>query len=305
MSSFTTDTLPARPAPTTPPRQFAPLRAIRRAVRTPKGLMTLVLLGLLALATVHAGVGLVAPGLLAAVGIAAALDFALLWLTRGKPEWPSGAALTALFVGLILDPNTPAYIIACTAVLAVNSKYLLRTRWANIFNPAAIALIANYYLFGSGQSWWGALPDLPAPFVLALLAGVVFIAQRIKTLPMVLTFLGVYFALFTVATFLRDPSQIAEIFRAPDANAALFFAGFMLTDPPTSPTRPRDQVVYALIVAVASGGLYLAFGVLWFLPGALLLGNLVEAIRRVIASRRRKGNARPASGMAAGRRMAR
>ncbi len=305
MSSFTTDTLPARPAPTTPPRQFAPLRAIRRAVRTPKGLMTLVLLGLLALATARADVGLVAPGLLAAVGIAAALDFALLWLTRGKPEWPSGAALTALFVGLILDPNTPAYIIACTAVLAVNSKYLLRTRWANIFNPAAIALIANYYLFGSGQSWWGALPDLPAPFVLALLAGVVLIAQRIKKLPMVLTFLGVYFALFTVATFLRDPSQIAEIFRAPDANAALFFAGFMVTDPPTSPTRPRDQVVYALIVAVASVGLYLAFGVLWFLPGALLLGNLVEAIRRVIAGRRSKGNARPASGMAAGRMVAR
>jgi Na+-translocating ferredoxin:NAD+ oxidoreductase RnfD subunit len=297
MSSFTTDTLPARPAPSA--RQFAPLRAIRRAVRTPKGLMTLVLLGLLALATAHAGVGLVAPGVLAAVGIAAALDFALIWLTRGKPEWPSGAALTALFIALILDPNTPAYVIACTAVLAVNSKYLLRTRWANIFNPAAIALVAYYYLFGSGQSWWGALPDLPAPFVLALLAGVVFIAQRIKKLPLVLAFLGAYFALFTVATFLRDPAQVAEIFRAPDANAALFFAGFMLTDPPTSPARPRDQVAYALLVAGASVGLYFAFGVLWFLPGALLVGNLIEATRRVLAGRRRKSSARPAARVAA------
>ncbi|HEY8598675.1 MAG TPA: hypothetical protein VIL85_09605 [Thermomicrobiales bacterium] len=299
MSTLAADTRRPQPAPAAPQRRFAPLRAVRRAVRTPKGLMTLVLLGLLALATAHAGVGLVAPGLLAAVGLAAALDFALLWLTRGKPEWPSGAALTALFVGLILDPHTPAYIIACTAVLAINAKYLLRTRWANIFNPAAIALVANYYLFGSGQSWWGALPDLPAPFVLALLAGVVFIAQRIKKLPMVLTFLGVYFALFTVATFLRDPAAVAEIFRAPDANAALFFAGFMLTDPPTSPARPRDQIVCALIVAVASVGLYLAFGVLWFLPGALLLGNLAEAARRIIAGRRRKGGARPASSMAA------
>ena len=33
--------------PTAPPRRFAPLRAIRRAIRTPKGLMALVLLALL------------------------------------------------------------------------------------------------------------------------------------------------------------------------------------------------------------------------------------------------------------------
>lgn len=295
MSSYIPGLLAPRPAPPAAPHQFAPLRAIRRAVRTPKGLMTLVLLALLALATAHAGIGLVAPGLLAAVGLAATLDFTLIWLTTGKREWPSGAALTALFLVLLLDPNTPAYIIACTAILAVNSKYLLRTRWANIFNPAAIALVANYYLFSSGQSWWGALPDLPGPFVIVLLAGVIFIAQRIKKLPMVLTFLGVYFTLFTLATFLRDPAGVAEIFRAPDANAAIFFAGFMLTDPPTSPARSRDQVIYAVIVAVASVGLYLAFGVLWFLPGALLVGNLVEAARRVATDRRRKSGARPAA----------
>lgn len=275
----------ALPRPAVRRSRPAPLRALRRAVRTPKGLMLLILLALLALAGARVGYGVVAPGLLAAAGIAAALDFALLWLTRGTIEWPSGAILSALFVGLILDPQTPAYVVACTAILAINAKYLLRTRWANIFNPAALALVANYYLFASGQSWWGALPDLPVPFVVALLAGVVFIAGRIKKLPMVLTFLGVYFALFTVAAFWRDPALVAELFRAPDANAALFFAGFMLTDPPTSPTRPRDHVAYGIIVAIAAAALYLAFGVLWFLPGALLVGNLAEAARRAIAGR--------------------
>lgn len=279
------------PRPAAPHSRPAPLRALRRAVRTPKGLMLLILLALLALAGARAGYGTIAPGLLAATGIAAALDFALIWLTRGKVEWPSGAILSALFVGLILDPQTPAYVVACTAVLAINAKWLLRTRWANIFNPAALALVANYYLFASGQSWWGALPDLPIPFIAALLAGVLFIAGRIKKLPMVLTFLGAYFALFTLATFWRDPALVAEIFRAPDANAALFFAGFMLTDPPTSPAKPRDQVVYGLIVAVAAAALYLTFGVLWFLPGALLVGNLAEAARRMVAGRgkRRRG----------------
>ena len=216
------------------------------------------------------------------------LDGLLIKLTRGAIEFPSGALLSALFLGLLLDPYTPWYVAAATAALAINAKYLFHTRWSNIFNPAAIALVANSFLFGSGQSWWGALPDLPVPFIAALLATVVFIARRINKLPMVATFLGVYFALFTAVSFAGDPARFAELFRMPDVNAALFFAGFMLTDPPTSPARYRDQVVYGVIVAVASALLFLTLGALWFLPGGLLVGNAWEAGRRVLAGRRQE-----------------
>ncbi len=279
---------PATYPPISAPRQQVSLsKALRRATRTPKGLMILILLAFLALAGFGAGWGVIAPGVVAAVSVAAALDTVLLWLTRGKVQWPSGAVLSALFVALILDSHTPAYVTACTAVLAITSKYIFRSRWANIFNPAAIALVANYYLFGSGQSWWGALPDLALPFAIVLLVAVVFIADRIKKLPIVLAFLGTYFILFTAAAFLRDPATVAEIFRTPDAYAVLFFAGFMLTDPPTSPARTRDQLVYGVTVAILSVALYLTVGVLWFLPGALLLGNLGETVRRVITARQR------------------
>ena len=254
--------------------------------------MVLILLALLVLSARGQG-GALVPGLLAAVGSAVLLDAALLWLTRGKPTWPSGALLSALFVVLILDPHTPAYVSACTAIVAINSKYLVRTRLANIFNPAALALVANYFLFASGQSWWGALPDLPVPFVLPLLGAVLLIARRLNKVPMLLTFLGGYFTLFTIAAFVSDPIEVAEIFRTPDANAALFFAGFMLTDPPTSPTKGRDQVIYAGIVALASVALYLLFGALWFLPGGLLLGNLWGAAQRALIQPRQRRPARP------------
>jgi len=250
--------------------------------------MILILLALLALVTRQTGIGVVAPGLLAAVGSAALLDTALLWLTRGKPSWPSGAVLSSLFIVLILDPHTPAYVSTCTAIVAINSKYLLHTRMANIFNPAAFALVVNYFLFASGQSWWGALPDLPAPFILLLLAAMVFIAQRIKKVPMVIAFLGSYFVFFTITAFILDPASVAEVFRVPDTNAALFFAGFMLTDPPTSPTKGRDQFVYAVIVALASVALYLLFGALWFLPGGLLIGNLWVAAQRALTHRQQR-----------------
>jgi Na+-translocating ferredoxin:NAD+ oxidoreductase RnfD subunit len=258
----------------------------RRFFRTPKGLMTIVLLLLLALAAPREGLLTVVPGLVAAVTTAMLLDGVLLWLTRAAWAFPSGARLTALFLVLLLDPHTPWYVAAGTAALAINAKYIFLTRWSNIFNPAAIALVANYFLFGSGQSWWGALPDLPLVFMVVLLATVVFIAKRINKLPMVAAFLGAYFVLFTVAAFVGDPAHVAELFRTPDVNAALFFAGFMLTDPPTSPTRHRDQVIYGIIVAVASVALYLTLGALWFLPGGLLVGNAWEAGRRVLVGRR-------------------
>jgi Na+-translocating ferredoxin:NAD+ oxidoreductase RnfD subunit len=275
-------------------------QAIRRFFRTPKGLMTLVLLLLLALAVPREGFGVVAPVLVAAVVTATLLDGVLIWLTRDEVEFPSGALLSALFLGLLLDPHTPWYVAAATAALAINAKYLFHTRWSNVFNPAAIALVANYFLFGSGQSWRGALPDLPVPFLVVLLAAVVFIAKRINKLPMVATFLGGYFALFTVMAFASDPARLAELFRTPDVNAALFFAGFMLTDPPTSPTRYRDQVIYGIIVAVASAILFLTLGALWFLPGGLLVGNAWEAGRRVLAGRRQE-RARQSRGPAGGK----
>ena len=70
-------------------------------------------------------------------------------------------------------------------------------------------------------------------------------------MPAVLAFLGVYYLLVTIAAFVGDPARVAELYRAPDLHAALFFAFFMVTDPPTSPPKHRDQIMFGAIVAVA------------------------------------------------------
>jgi len=260
--------------------------ALKHFFHTPKGLLLLVLLLLAALAGIHAGVRHAAPGLLAAVGAAMLVDIAMVRLWRDVWFFPSGALLSGLIVGLILTVAEPWYVPAITAALAVVSKYVLRTRRGHIFNPAALALVAAYYLFASGQDWWGALANMPLPFIIVLIATGLFIADRVNKLPMVLVFMGAYFFLFTAAAFMRDPLQVAEIFRAPDLNAALFFALFMLTDPPTSPTRFSDQVIFGLIVALGSFVAYLTFGALYFLLAGLLLGNAWEMWRRATARTR-------------------
>jgi Na+-translocating ferredoxin:NAD+ oxidoreductase RnfD subunit len=79
-----------------------------------------------------------------------------------------------------------------------------------------------------------------------------------------------------------------EIFREPDVNAVLFFTFFILTDPPTSPVKYADQLVYGLVVAVASFAIFEVTGAVHYLLSGVLVGNMWEAWRRVRVRQRRR-----------------
>lgn len=265
---------------TTVRQRRSPVLALKRFFRSPKGYLLLVLPFLTALASLGEGASRALPNLVAAVLAAALVDLTIIRKTRGVFLFPSGAILTGLIVALVLSPDEPWYAAVGTATLAIASKYVFRTRWSNIFNPAAFGLVLAVFLFGSGESWWGSLADLPVPFVLVLVGAGLLVANHINKLPLVIAFLASYFALFTASAFLGDPSRVAEVFRAPDANAAVFFAFFMLDDPPTCPVHYVDQVMYGIIVAVVSYTAFLTIGGEYFLLAGLLAGNAWESLRR-------------------------
>jgi len=258
-----------------------------RFFRTPKGLLLLVLCGLVAVAAPVEGLRVVAPGLVAAVVVSAAIDAVILRWRDGRWSLPSGAILTALIVAMILTSHEPTFVVVSTAVVGVLSKYIVRAGGANVFNPAALALVATFYVFDTGQSWWGALPALPTASVALLIAGGVFITDRVNKVPLVLAFLGVYYLCFAGSAFVGPPQHVAEIFRAPDLQASLYFAFFILTDPPTSPVRHRDQVVCGAIVAAASYVVFEGLGAAHYLLAGALAGNVYEAARRWHARRQR------------------
>jgi len=265
--------------------------AIRRFFRTPKGLLIIILIILVALAAPKEGIALVAPGLANAVLVAGLLDLLMLRLTRNTWEFPSGALLTGLLISMILTPQEPWYVTSCTSAIAIASKYIFRTRSANVFNPAALAVVATFYLFDTGQNWWGALPEIPLVALAVLFATGIFIADRVNKIPLVLIFLGAYFVLFTLAAYLSDPAKVSEIFRAPDLQAVLFFAFFILTDPPTSPVKYPDQLVCGVIVALVSFAIFEWVGAAYYLLAGVLVGNIWEAWHRwYLISRRRQSS---------------
>jgi enediyne biosynthesis protein E5 len=240
---------------------------------------------LTALAAPTEGIKLLWLGLLSSLAAASLTDMVVLRLKRNAWEFPSGAILTALLVVMVLSPRVPWYEVACAAVIGVLSKYAFRTKAANVFNPAALALVIVFYIFHTAQNWWGALPGI-TPFALVVLFGTgVFITDRVNKLPLVLVFLGVYYALFSLTAFFSNPAQVAEIFRTPDLQAVLFFAFFMLTDPPTSPVKYADQIVCGVLVAAASYAFFELLGAACFLLAGVLVGNLWEARRRYVSAR--------------------
>lgn len=98
---------------------------------------------------------------------------------------------------------------------------------------------------------------------------------------MVLSFLGGYFLLFTIAAYIADPVRLVEIFRSPDLQAVLYCAFFIVSDPPTTPVRYPHQIACGAVIAVASFAFFEWTGGAYYLLAGVLIGNVWEAWRRM------------------------
>lgn len=278
-----------------PPGVPAPRRgALAKFVRTPKGYLLVALLVLLAVALPGQGT-LAVRATVASVLTAALVEL----IVRRTLAPPTSALLTGLFVAMVLDPHDPLAVIVATSGAAIVAKHLLRTSRAHIFNPAAAALALAPPLLGAGESWWGATAGLPIVALAPLLLAGYLVVDRVHKLPSVLAFLAVYFALFTAAAVWvsGENTHLAQFYRDPFVGAALFFAFFMLTDPPTSPVRPRDQIIFGVGVAALAVSVELTRDTLTYMFVGLLIGNAWWAWRRLVTARtslaRAAGSAMP------------
>jgi Na+-translocating ferredoxin:NAD+ oxidoreductase RnfD subunit len=261
-----------------------------RLVRTPKAQMLLNFAVLLAIAAPQSGGLALLPNFAAAVVPACLIDGVWMAIETRRLRFPTSALLSALFVFSILSVEESWLVIAWTSAFAVLSKRILSTNRAHLFNPAALALVWAPIAFGSGESWWGALGDVSWLWIIVMVAAGVFLADRLNKFPLILTFLAVYFGFFTIAS-VYTPHAVAEMFRDPFLQAALFLAFFMLTDPPTSPNRYIDQVWFGLVAALtACAAQLLGAGQVYLLIGILVPNALLALVRY---ARRQEPAARP------------
>ncbi|BBH20112.1 hypothetical protein Back11_14570 [Paenibacillus baekrokdamisoli] len=248
-------------------------------IKTPKGYVIISLVAFLLLATIWS---LDIRGIynsILAVGVSSAVDILCSHNAKKKRTLPDSAVITGLIIALILSAATSWYIVAATSIMAILSKHILVHKKKPIFNPAAFGLLLSILFFRTGQSWWGAFGDLPSWTVVCLLAGGYMVTNRVNKFPQVFSFLGTYFILLLIMGVF-NVGDASDALRSPFINASIFFALFMLTDPPTSPAKDKDQVIFGILIAIVGAVVYGLFGGLMYLFIGLLIGNLYHFLKK-------------------------
>lgn len=247
---------------------------INKFFKTPKGYVLAILLGLTIFSQIFSPDSKGVITTILSIVTCVIIDVIVSLIQRRKRIFPDGAIITGLIVGIILSSTTAWYVTVLTAGIADLSKHLLKNKRKPLFNPAAFGLTISAYLLHSGQSWWGALTMLPTFLLVLMIIAGFYMTDRINKFPTVLSFVGFTTLLFFILSFLTNNSLVADSFRNPIINSTLFLAFFMLTDPPTSPAKAKEQILFGLITALLGVVFYLTIGGLCYQLIALLIANL-------------------------------
>ncbi|MBI4009055.1 RnfABCDGE type electron transport complex subunit D [Candidatus Roizmanbacteria bacterium] len=252
-----------------------------RLLRIPKVQMTIALICIIVSANIYrpSMTAFLLP--LLAIGLTTIVDILLLKLRKIEVFFPSAAFVTGSIIGLLHGPNLPIYTLFVVIILAIFSKHFLKVSNKHVFNPAAFGLFIGSLLFGVDVSWWGVSFQqlrvtnvfLSFSFLILLVPGYVSLI-KMRRFRIIFSFLISYWAinyLFNRTITLLDPT-------------VTFFSLVMLPEPMTSPSKPIQQVLFGIFVAVftlviSSSILNSRFLILNSFPdpliGALLVGNLL------------------------------
>ena len=208
-----------------------------------------------------------------AVGVTMGASTLMALAFRTKPHLES-SAITGLLLFIILLPSLELKYLAPLAlagVVASASKYLLAWRGRHIFNPAAIgALVVTLPSLTFGVWWVGAPLMLP---IVAISAFVVL--YRTRRIEMGAIFLVVALAVYAVRWTMTGQGAFEGIQTGLLSSFFVFFAGFMLSEPLTMPPLKKEQLGYAVTIALLSS-LSFNIGPVHSSPQlALVVGNII------------------------------
>jgi len=193
---------------------------------------------------------------LLAISVSILFDLVLGRLTYGRFPNVASAYITGISVGILVRSPVFWPYALCSAI-AITSKYTLRWRGHHLWNPSnfaisAILLLAPEYVATLSVQWGNDV--WPMTIVWILGAAIVYRVQRFHiTLAYVLSFA----ALSALRCMITGHPLLAEL--APITGPMYqLFVFFMITDPKTTVSTRRGQILVAFLVAVAEMILRLA-----------------------------------------------
>ncbi|GAA0459704.1 hypothetical protein Ade02nite_13760 [Paractinoplanes deccanensis] len=178
------------------------------------------------------------------------------------------AHIAALACAMLLYGNERLMPTVFAVTVAIGSKYVLRLRVGGVprhlFNPSNLGIAATLLCF----TWvsiappyqftenTGSVIDWALPAAI-LVAGTMINAKLTGRMPLIAGWVGGFLAQAVLrAAFL--PDTLASTLLVVTGVAFILFTNYMITDPQTSPSRPRDQVLFGAATAGVYGLLVVA-----------------------------------------------
>ncbi|OKK06994.1 enediyne biosynthesis protein UnbU [Streptomyces sp. CB03234] len=240
------------------------------------------------------------------------------WYAAGSPgavvDLLLPAYITALACAMLLYANDRLMPTVLATVAGVASKYVVRVRVAgrprHILNPSNTGIVLVLLLFPwvgiappyQFTEWTSGAVDWVIPLAV-LAAGTMLNAKLTHKMPLIAGWAGGFVAQGVIRWALTDIS-LASALLPMTGVAFVLFTNYMITDPGTTPSRPRHQAVFGATTAAVYGVLvqfHIVFGLFFALVIACVLRGLVlvaaERLARtpVRAPARVPAAARPAS----------
>jgi hypothetical protein len=179
---------------------------------------------------------------------------------RGVYEFLLPAHITSLAVNMLLYANNQFWPVLFGVVIAVSQKHFLVApiagKMRHFMNPSNLGISACLLLFSSWVSisppymfseWASSYFRLMIPIII-LTSGTVINAMLTRRIPLIVGWLGG----FAIQAFVRHwlwGVQLNTALSVMTGIAFVLFTNYMITDPGTSPSKPRAQFIFGSGVA--------------------------------------------------------
>jgi len=223
--------------------------------------------------------------LVIAILSASVFDLLLKRLYKKPLRFPFSAAITGAIIGSIAPFTASPLIVILASLVAILSKFLIRIKGFNIFNPATLGLLVSLALFSLGDEWWVAVSYNFLGFSIILTPLLILANYKAMKLRTSLSFLLVISILYSLTGFVNVPytseGAISFLYSLP-----YYFAFIMVSEPKTSPYRSKEQIIFGISVAVLLF-IFMYYSIPYSFFISLLLGNLGYALYRIRALKNR------------------
>ncbi|MCP2167744.1 enediyne biosynthesis protein UnbU [Goodfellowiella coeruleoviolacea] len=228
------------------------------------------------------------------------------WARHRRPAYAGGfralvvfllpAHITGLACGMLLWGNTSLWPYLFAITVGNGSKYLVRLRvngkLRHVLNPSNTGIAVTLVLF----PWVGiappyhftAFPVTTVDWLLPLgilMFGTMLNAKLTGKMPLILGWLGAFVLQAVLRWLLLDHSLLGAL--VPMTGLAfILFTNYMITDPGSSPGRPRNQVLFGATAAAVYAVLVLS-GITFGLFFALVITCVLRACGLLVLEWRR------------------